>query len=241
MSFLKELKRRNVYRVAGIYIIVAWMVLQVVDVFMDFMPLPEWTGSLVFVLLAAGFPVALIMAWAFELTPEGIRPESNSSPSLRSSKRRKWDLLLVIGVSVVIAWWAYGKFQSPGVNEPTAELEIRSLVVLPLDNLMSDPDQAYFVEGMHDALITELSQIDALRIISRTSAMRYQDSDKALPEIARELGVDAVVEGSVLRAGDTVRINVQLIRADTDQHIWGEQFDRELTDILGLYTDVTQH
>ena len=241
MSFLKELKRRNVYRVAGIYIIVAWMVLQVVDVFMDFMPLPEWTGSLVFVLLAAGFPVALIMAWAFELTPEGIRPESNSSPtSKRSSKRRKWDLLLVTGVSVVIAWWAYGKFQSPGVNEPKAELEIRSLVVLPLDNLMSDPDQAYFVEGMHDALITELSQIDALRIISRTSAMRYQDSDKALPEIARELGVDAVVEGSVLRAGDTVRINVQLIRADTDEHIWGEQFDRELTDILGLYTDVTQ-
>ena len=226
---------------AGIYIIVAWMVLQVVGVFMDFMPLPEWTGRLVFVLLTAGFPVALIMAWAFELTPEGIRPETATGKTTTPPSRRgKWDLLLGLGVVIVIAWWAYGNLKPQVDQEALEEREIRSLVVLPLDNLMSDPDQAYFVEGMHDALITELSRIKALRIISRTSAMRYENSDKPLPEIARELGVDAVVEGSVLRAGETVRINVQLINAQTDRHIWGEQFDRELTDILSLYTDVTR-
>jgi TolB-like protein/Flp pilus assembly protein TadD len=240
-NIFSELKRRNVYRVAAFYIIVAWLVLQVVDVFMDFMPLPEWTGSLVFVLLMAGFPVALIMAWAFELTPDGIRPDTQGgTEGTRPARRGAWDLLLGIGVAAVIAWLAYGYLQPRDQEEQVTAGNIRSLVVLPLDNLMSDPDQAYFVEGMHDALITELSRIEALRTISRTSAMRYQNSQKPLPEIARELGVDAVVEGSVLRAGNTVRINVQLINAQADRHIWGEQFDRELTDILDLYSEVTR-
>jgi TolB-like protein/Flp pilus assembly protein TadD len=237
MSFFSELKRRNVYRVAALYIIVSWLVLQVVDVFMSFMPLPEWTSRLVFVLLAAGFPIALVLAWAIELTPDGIKLEK-SSPDKQPATRSDWLLYGVLGVIIAIAVWNVD--WGSGDDEPVPT-EIRSLAVLPLDNLMNDPDQAYFVEGLHEALITELSKIDSLRIISRTSAMKYLDSGKSVPEIGAELSVDAIIEGSVLRAGETVRVSAQLIDARNDQHLWAENFDRELTDILGLYADVTRN
>jgi len=237
MSFFSELKRRNVYRVAAIYIIVSWVVLQVVDMFMSFMPLPDWTSRLVFVLLAAGFPVALVLAWAMELTPEGIKLETSGEDT--SASRRRGDVLIYGGVGVVLIVWLWSL--DWGQEAPdSGTVQIRSLVVLPLDNLMNDPEQAYFVEGLHEALITELSKIKALRVISRTSAMKYLESGKSVPEIGRELGVDAIIEGSVLRAGDTVRITTQLIEAASDRHLWADNFDRELTDILALYADVTR-
>jgi len=235
-NFFAELKRRNVYRVAALYIIVGWLSLQVVDLFMSFMPLPEWTSRLVFVLLAAGFPVALVLAWAIELTPEGIKLEKTDDGATGRSGN---DLLVFSALGVVLVVWLWNL--DWGADESAVEVvEIRSLVVLPLDNLMNDPEQAYFVEGMHEALITELSKIDALRVISRTSAMKYLDSDKSVPEIGQELAVDAIIEGSVLRAGETVRITAQLIEAQGDRHLWSGNFDRELTDILALYADVTR-
>jgi TolB-like protein/tetratricopeptide (TPR) repeat protein len=237
MSFFSELKRRNVYRVAALYIIVGWVALQVVDLFMSFMPLPEWTSRLVFVLLAAGFPVALVLAWAIELTPEGIRLEQ-SGDDVQAPGRRS-DLLIYAVLAVVVGAGAFS-LVSRDSEDPESMPEIRSIVVLPLDNLMADPGQAYFVEGMHEALITELSKVDALRVISRTSAMKFLDSNLSVPEIGRELGVDAVIEGSVLRAGDTVRVTAQLIDARSDRHLWADNFDRELTDILALYADVTR-
>jgi TolB-like protein/Flp pilus assembly protein TadD len=237
MSLFSELKRRNVYRVAALYIIVSWVVLQVVDVFMSFMPLPEWTSRLVFVLLAAGFPIALVLAWAIELTPDGIKLEK-SSPGKEPATRGDW--LLYGALAVVIAIAAWNLDWGDGDNDHNSA-DIRSLAVLPLDNLMNDPEQAYFVEGLHEALITELSKIESLRIISRTSAMKYLDSGKSVPEIGAELGVDAIIEGSVLRAGKTVRVTAQLIDARSDKHLWAENFDRELTDILGLYADVTRN
>lgn len=237
MSFLTELKRRNVYRVAALYIVVGWIALQVVDLFMSFMPLPEWTSRLVFVLLAAGFPVALVLAWAIELTPEGIKLEK---PGVDAPvERKRSDLLLYGAVAAVVVVGAWSAWSELGGTDEQAP-QIRSIVVLPLDNLMSDPGQAYFVDGMHEALITELSKVEALRVISRTSAMKFRDSDHSVPEIAEELGVDAVIEGSVLRAGDTVRVTAQLIEAKTDRHLWADNFDRELSDILALYADVTR-
>jgi TolB-like protein/Flp pilus assembly protein TadD len=238
MSFISELKRRSVYRVAAIFIIVAWVVLQVVDLFMSFMPLPEWTSRLVFVLLAAGFPVALVLAWAFELTPEGVKLEvSAEGTSVR--RRQRGDVLIYGALGIVLLVWVWNLdwWQDATVGEST---EIKSLVVLPLDNLMNDSEQDYFVAGMHEALIMELSKIEALRVISRTSAMKYLDSNKSVPEIAQELNVDAVIEGSVLRAGDTVRVTAQLIEARSDRHLWADNFDRQLTDILVLYADVTR-
>ncbi len=237
MSFFGELKRRNVYRVAALYIIVGWVALQVVDLFMSFMPLPEWTSRLVFVLLAAGFPVALVLAWAIELTPEGIKLEQSGDGEPAPGRRS--DLLIYAVLAVVVGAGAFSLI-SRDSEDPASIPDIRSIVVLPLDNLMADPGQAYFVEGMHEALITELSKVDALRVISRTSAMKFLDSNLSVPEIGRELGVDAVIEGSVLRAGDTVRVTAQLIDARSDRHLWADNFDRELTDILALYADVTR-
>ena len=239
MSFFDELKSRNVYRVGALYIVAAWLILQVTDVLISLLSLPDWSGKLVFLLLAAGFPVALILAWAFELTPKGVvRDRSGAKPPKTAGKRHKMDYIIAGTLLAGLAWFAW---QHDWGGEPPQEASaIHALVVLPLVNLMNDESQAYFVEGMHDALITELSRISALRVISRTSANRYRDSKLSLPAIASELGVDAVVEGSVLRSGDTVRINVQLIDARSDQHIWGEQFDRALGDILTLYANVTR-
>lgn len=239
MSLFAELKRRNVYRVGALYVVSAWLILQVADVVVSMLDLPVWTGKLILLLLATGFPIALILAWAFELTPEGVvREQPQDRAAVARPGRRRIDYLIVGILLAAIAWFAW---QHDWGNSGEAETnEIRSLVVLPLDNLMNDDDQAYFVEGMHQALITELSRISALRVISRTSANRYRETDLPLPDIASELGVDAVVEGSVLRAGNTVRINVQLIDAKNDQHVWGDQFDRDLGDILNLYSDVTR-
>jgi len=241
MSFFAELKRRNVYRVAALYVIVSWLLLQAADVFTSFLPLPEWTGGLIFLLLVIGFPVALIFAWAFELTPEGLRRETETAKDKPRStgSRKKLDVLIFAAMAVALVYFGLNH-DWQAAPETVAPGEIRSIVVLPLDNLMNDPEQGYFVEGMHEALITELSKIKALRVISRTSAMHYKDSGKPVPEIARELGVDAVVEGSVLRAGNMVRVTAQLIEARSDRHIWADNFDRELTDILALYADVTR-
>ena len=241
MAFFSELKRRNVYRVAALYIIVSWLILQITDVFTSFMPLPEWTGRLIFLLLLVGFPIALIFAWAFELTPEGVKRERSGPPEgpAEGGKRKKSDILIVALLLAIVAYFAWQhEWRNDHVTQNPGEID--SIVVLPFDNLMNDPEQAYFVAGMHDALISELSRIDALRVISRTSAVRFENSGKSVPEIARELGVDAVVEGSVLKAGDTVRIKVQLIEAESDRHIWAHSFDRQLSNILKLYSEVTQ-
>jgi TolB-like protein len=246
MSLFSELRRRNVYRVAGLYVIVSWLVLQVADVFMSFLPLPEWTPNLVFVLLLLAFPVALVLAWAFELTPEGIRRESGQHAGEKAkSAFRPTDAVLLLALAA-IAVFAFltrdGAAPELSEERPKQGIEqtIDSIVVLPLKDLTNDPSQAYFVSGMHEALITELSKVKALRVISSTSARAYEGSDKSLPEIARELGVDAVVEGSVLRAGETVRVTAQLIDASSDRHLWAENYDRKLTDILALYSEVAR-
>jgi len=241
MSFLQELKRRNVYRVAVLYIVVSWLILQVTDVIVSVLSLPEWTGKLVFTLLAIGFPVAMILAWAFELTPEGVKRDRATDEDDAAAPARPVRLDFLIGAALMVAVgyfaWQHDWSGGPDTVDPR---EIRSIAVLPLENLMNDPEQSYFVAGMHEALITELSKIDALRVISRTSAMRYQNAGKTVPEIGQELGVDAVVEGSVLKAGDTVRITVQLIATESDQHLWADNFDRQLSDILALYGEVTR-
>jgi TolB-like protein/Flp pilus assembly protein TadD len=242
MSFLAELKRRNVYRVGVLYVIVSWLVMQVTDVFTSVLTLPDWAGKLIFLILFLGFPVALVLAWAFELTPEGVRRDRDTGTKRPESQggRKKIDFLILGALLVAVGYFAWhhdwrGDGSGMGSHGP-----ITSLAVLPLENLMNDANQAYFVAGMHEALITELSRIEALRVISRTSTLGYQGSQKSIPEIASELGVDAVVEGSVLKAGDTVRVTVQLINADNDAHLWADNFDRELRDILALYGEVTR-
>lgn len=242
MSFFSELRRRNVYRVAAVYVIVGWLVLQVADVFMSFLPLPAWTPTLIFVLLVLGFPVALVLAWSLEITPKGVRLETGPESAGRSQSKhfRPLDLILVAGLLAVGAYALYSRPSAAPTPVAAENSQIDSVVVLPLDDLTNDPDQAYFVAGMHEALITELSKVKALRVISKTSAATFKGSATPIAEIARTLKVDAVVEGSVLRVGDTVRVSAQLIDAASDSHLWAENYDRPMTDILSLYGEVAR-
>jgi TolB-like protein/cytochrome c-type biogenesis protein CcmH/NrfG len=244
--FLAELKQRRVARVAVVYAAASFAVLQTADIIQPALGLPVWTLTLLVVLTLLGFPIALILAWAFEVTPEGVKrdtaafvSEGASEPDapghrLHLSKRAALATaaLLLIAVLTVVGsvWW---------VTRSTAG-EIRALAVLPLANLTGDPEQEYFVDGLHDILIGELAGITELTVISRTSVHRYRDSDKSIGEIAGELGVDALIEGSVFRAGDTVRINVQLVRGSPEDHLWNDRYEGRLSEALDLQTRVAE-
>ena len=214
--------------------------MQVADVILNNIAAPDWIFHVLLLFISVGFPFALIFAWAFELTPEGLRRETESEIDRpqNTGSRKKLDILIFALMVVALVYFGF-THDWRSEPKPLTSAEIRSIVVLPLKNLMNDPGQSYFVEGMHGALITELSKIKALRVISRTSAMHYQGSVMSVPEIADELGVDAVIEGSVLRAGNVVRVSTQLIDARSDRHLWADNFDRELNDILAIYEDVT--
>jgi TolB-like protein len=241
MSFVEELKRRNVFRVAIAYVIIAWLLLQVGDTLAPALHLPESVNTALAFFLILGFPLAIFLAWAYELTPEGLKREHeiDRSRSITHVTGRKLDFIIIGAMALALLYFAV-THDWREEQQTVAPGEITSIVVLPLDNLMRDPQQDYFVDGMHDALITELSKIRALKVISRTSAMRYRNTEKSVPEIALELGVDAIVEGSVLRAGNTVRVTAQLIDASSDRHLWADNYDRELSDILALHSDLAQ-
>ena len=234
-AFLAELKRRRVFRVAVVYAGVAFIVIQIIDGAFDYLKIPEWIGSLIIIMLAVGFLIAVGMAWAFDLTAEGLVRTRERKRDLPKKPPRPVignKTLAVIALLAVIAaawsWW----------GRPSSAGPITSIAVLPLENLMGDPDQDYFVDGMHDALITELSRINALTVISRNSAMYYKDKDIRTPEIARQLNVDAVVEGSVFKAEGQVRITAQLIDGRTDKHLWANDYSRALTDIIALQKSI---
>ena len=241
MSFYNELKLRNVFKVTIAYIVMAWLVMQVADVILNNVEAPGWVFHVILLLLGIGFLFAMFFAWAFELTPEGLKLEHevDRSQSIPSQTGRKLDFIIIGAMGVAILYFALTHDWN-GKQEPVSPGEITSIVVLPLDNLMNDPQQDYFVAGMHDALITELSKIQALKVISRTSAMHYRDTKKTVPEIALELDVDAIVEGSVLRVENTVRVTAQLIEASSDRHLWADSFDRELSDILALHSNLAR-
>jgi TolB-like protein/Tfp pilus assembly protein PilF len=256
MSLIAELKRRNVFRVGAAYAIVAWLLVEVASVVLPALHLPDWTLTFLVFLLAVGFPIALIFAWAFELTPEGIKREAevDRAESITRVTGRKLDFAIIGLLAIAVVYFAVDKFvleaeseqavvttDSIPAAEPVAqEKPIRSLAVLPLENLSGDPEQEYFSDGMTEALIAELGKISALRVISRQSVMRYKGTDKSMPQIAQELGVGAVIEGSVLHSEGRVRITAQLIGTGPERHLWANNYDRDLSDILILLSEVAR-
>jgi TolB-like protein/cytochrome c-type biogenesis protein CcmH/NrfG len=221
-----ELKRRSVFKVGVVYLAAAWILLQVVATVAPMLTLPAWFERAVLLLLAIGFPVALILAWAFELTSEGVqRDRGVTSPS--SAGRNPIDYVVVLVLGVALVYFVADKFfwsqQAP--EEP---LE-RSIAVLPFTNMTMDEQNDPFTDGIHDDLLTQLSRIASLKTTSRTSVLQYKATTKTMPEIGAELGVATILEAGVQRSGDRVRINVQLIDAAADEHLWAEQYDRELT------------
>jgi len=242
-SLFTELKRRNVFKVAAVYVVVAWLLLQVADVLLDNFGIPEWGFRFVTILLIIGFPIALIFAWAFEMTPEGLKRDRDVDHSESITQRTGQKLnYVIIGLLVVaLAYYAYQHYFVPDavptdtavvVSEAGSEQSHAqpSIAVLPFANRSADAENAaFFADGIHDDLLTILSKIGDLKVISRTSVERYRETDKPIPEIAVELGVGAILEGGVQRAGDRVRINMQLIDGTTDEHLWADSYDEELT------------
>jgi len=242
-NFFAELKRRNVYKVAVAYAIVAWLLIQAASILFPTFEAPAWVMKVFVTAVILGFPVALIFAWAFEITPEGIKRADEVSPDESMTRRRSWKLTaIIVLVAVVAAGLLIFQFtRKANVNtKVNVAVDSKSVAVLPFENLSSDKENAFFAQGIQDEIITTLSKIGGLRVISRTSTANYKSAPENLPEIARELRVANVLEGSVQKSGDRVHINVQLIQADTDAHLWAQSYDRQLIDIFAVEAEVAK-
>jgi TolB-like protein/Tfp pilus assembly protein PilF len=239
-TFFAELKRRNVYKVAVAYAVVAWLLIQIATQVFPFFEIPNWAVRLVVIVLVLGFPIAMLLAWLYEFTPEGIVRTEDVDPkrSIRKSTGRKLDFAIIGVLLLVIAMLIYQRF--PFRSEISETILQKSIAVLPFENLSEDKANAYFAEGIQDEILTRLSKIADLKVISRTSTQHYKSAPENLPEIARQLGVAHILEGRVQKSGDAVRVNVQLIRAANDSHLWAETFDRKLTDIFSVETEVAK-
>lgn len=250
-----ELKRRNVFRVGAAYLIAAWLVLQVLDLVLENIEAPAWIMQVILVFIALGFPIVLGFAWAFELTPEGVKRERDvdRSHSITTQTGRRLDRLIIVVLVIAVGVLLTDRFvlrtsaeadpaESVAASIPSSAPSRRSIAVLPFANRSNAPDDAFFVDGIHDDILTHLAKISSLKVISRTSVMQYRDTEKPMRQIGDELDVATVMEGSVQRAGDRVRINVQLIDANTDEHLWAEVYDRALTvsNIFDIQTEMAK-
>jgi TolB-like protein/Flp pilus assembly protein TadD len=232
-GFFEEVKRRKVYRVAAAYIIAAGFIIQIGSAVFPAWELPGWTFRLVVVLLLIGFPIALILAWAFDVTPEGIK----ATPTITApGGHRRRNVMMLVVTGVVISACA-GFFLLPRASARKID---KSIAVLPFENLSNDQENAYFADGIQDDILTSLSKIGDLKVISRTSVMQYRGKGNNVREIGKALGVSAILEGSVRRSANRIRVNVQLIDATTDQHIWANDYDRDLTDVFAIQSDLAQ-
>ena len=244
-NFFSELKRRNVYKVAVAYAVVGWLLAQIATQIFPFLEIPNWFVRLVIVLIAIGFPIALMIAWAFEATPEGIKRTEVADAMSRASVSRKryaWIYIVVIGAVISAALFFMGRFTVQNKTAAAAANDIpsKSIAVLPFDSLSEDKSNAYFAEGVQDEILTRLAKVADLKVISRTSTQRFKSAPSDLRDIAKQLGVMNILEGSVQKANDQVRVNVQLINAMNDAHLWAEIYDRKLTDIFATESDIAK-
>src|SRR5437899_2928407 len=241
-NFFAELKRRNVYKIAVAYAIVGWLLVQIATQVFPFLEIPNWVVRLVIVLVAAGFPIALVIAWAFEITPQGIeRTEvADTMPLAAGQKKHAWIYVAIVGAVLSIGLFFLGRYGFRNGTSSSSELPQKSIAVLPFDNLSRDPDNAFFAEGVQDEILTRLAKVADLKVIARTSTQKFKSAPADLREVAKQLDVTNILEGSVQKVNDQVRVNVQLINALTNAHLWAETYDRKLTDIFAVETDIAK-
>jgi TolB-like protein/Tfp pilus assembly protein PilF len=245
-TFFTELKRRRVYSVAVAYLVVTWLLIQVATQVFPFFNIPNWVVRLVVLLAIIGFPIAVVCSWAFEITPEGIKLEEDVDRRITRTTGRKLTALVVI-VAVLAAGVTVFRFQhlqqatKAAKQQPLAvAIESKSIAVLPFENLSEEKANAYFAEGIQDEILVRLAKIADLKVISRTSTQHYKSAPENLREVGRELGVAHLLEGSVQRAANRVRVNAQLIDARTDAHLWAQTYDRDLADIFAIQSEIAK-
>ena len=248
MSFLGEIKRRKVFQVAAFYAVTAWLIIQFIDVVSDPLRLPEWLDTVVIVLLAVGFPIAVILAWAFDLTPEGVVRDRGMPVAITLDSGRRIEYALIGLLVIAVGWVVYRVEFTPSAEEaeivaeaPQREVLPNSVAVLPLENLSLNPEDAFFAAGIHDELLNQLAKIGDLNVIARTSVLRYADRGAmSIPEIADELRVQAVMEGTVRYGGNRVRITTQLIDGDSNTHLWSQTYESEFDaeNIFAIESDI---
>jgi len=246
-NFFAELKRRNVYKVAVAYIVAGWALSQGIAQVLPVFDIPNLVIRLIVLLIIVGLPVALILAWMFEMTPEGIKrtATADAMPAAARSKKHTWIYVVVIAGLFSIGLFFLGRYTASRTAEDGRpggpSLPQKSIAVLPFDNLSRDPDNAYFAEGVQDEILTRLAKVADLKVISRTSTQHFKSAPENLPQIAKQLGVTNILEGSVQKAADQVRVNVQLINAITDAHVWADTYDRKLTDIFAVESEIAKN
>ncbi|NOR19298.1 MAG: adenylyl cyclase, partial [Xanthomonadales bacterium] len=262
MSFIEELKRRNVFRVGIAYAISAWVLLQIVDLVLDNISAPDWVMQVFMLALAVGFPIAIIVAWAFEMTPDGIKKEKDvdRSQSITPQTGQKLNRSIIIVLVIALAWFGWDKFlEQPGSGstspeitqsvEPSTESQSnlsssntaeKSVAVLPFINMSDDKQNEYFSDGISEELLNVLVRVKGLRVPSRTSSFTFKGSSLKLSEIGKELKVDHILEGSVRKSGDRIRVTAQLIEVNTDTHLWSETYTRQLDDIFAVQDEIAQ-
>jgi TolB-like protein/Tfp pilus assembly protein PilF len=242
-NFFSELKRRNVYKVAVAYAVVGWLLVQVATQVFPFFEIPNWAVRLTVLAIAVGFPIALVIAWAFELTPQGIRRTEDVEITATRSRGVTWIYIAVVSAILSVALFVLGRYtantRAPRHTQ-AATTPQKSIAILPFENLSEEKANAYFAEGIKDEILTKLAAVRDLKVISRPSTAMYQSKPDNLKTVAQELGVSTILEGAVQRAGDKVRINVQLIDAQTDGHLWAKSYDRDVKDVLAVESEVAQ-
>src|SRR5215471_7503980 len=244
-KFFSELKRRNVYKVAIAYMVGGWALSQGIAQVFPVFDVPNWLIRLLVVLIILGLPVAVLFAWYFELTPDGIKRTAVADAMPESAKPKKylWIYVVIIGAAMSIGLFFLGRYSTttgaPRQSEATTVPQ-KSIALLPFDNLSRDPDNAYFTEGVQDEILTRLAKVADLKVISRTSTQHFKSAPEDLHDIAKKLGVMNILEGSVQKAGDQVRVNVQLINAMNDAHLWAETYDRKLIDIFSVESEIAK-
>jgi len=241
-NFFSELKRRNVYKVAVAYIVAGWALSQGIAQVFPVFDIPNWAIRLIVILIIIGLPIALVLAWSFEITPQGIKrtETADAMPEATRKKKHVWIYVVVIGAVLSIGLFFLGRFTALNTASP-ARTSNKSIAVLPFANLSRDPDNEYFAAGIQDEIISRIAQISDLKVVSCSSTQRYKGIARNLRQVASELGVTNVLEGSVQKSNDQVHVNVQLVNALTDTHLWANIYDRKLVDVFGVESEIAKN
>jgi len=253
-GLIQELKRRNVFKVGAAYVVLAWLLAQITDVFLEPFGAPDWVIKTVLLVLLIGFPLALFFAWAFEMTPEGIKKERDvdRSQSITTQTGRKLDFVIIFVLIMALGYFAYDKFAleaersaaatstvaEAGSVPPEPETVDRSIAVLPFVNMSDDSGNEYFSDGISEEILNALAKVKELKVAGRTSSFAFKGKNQDLRQIGDTLGVEHILEGSVRKSGTRIRITAQLIQVDDGFHLWSDSYDRELTDIFAIQDEI---